>query len=128
MFKSNRNPQFRSKFSEDIFYNKYSHEGAETFHELACTLVEDVCQNYLTKDEKEELIDHISNLRFLPGGRYLYYDGREKKLFKNSYLLNQESKGAHEYEITDKEGNKVVNYTTPDGGTDVLLVGTNKPK
>ena len=64
MFKSNRNPQFRSKFSEDIFYTKYSHEGAETFHELACTLVEDVCQTYLSKDEKEALIDHISNLRF----------------------------------------------------------------
>jgi len=29
---------------------------------------------------------------------------------------------------TDGEGNKVVDYTTPDGGTDVLLVGTNKPK
>ena len=69
MFKSNRNPQFRSKFSEDIFYTKYSHEGAETLHELACTLVEDVCQNNLSKDEKEALIDHISNLRFLPGGR-----------------------------------------------------------
>ena len=90
MFKSNRNPQFRSKFSEDIFYNKYSHEGAETFHELACTLVEDVCQDYLSKDEKEELIDHISNLRFLPGGRYLYYAGREKKFFNNCYLLNAE--------------------------------------
>ena len=90
MFKSNRNPQFRSKFSEDIFYNKYSHEGAETFHELACTLVEDVCQDYLTKDEKEELIDHISNLRFLPGGRYLYYAGREKKFFNNCYLLKAE--------------------------------------
>ena len=90
MFKSNRNPQFRSKFSEDIFYNKYSHEGAETLHELACTLVEDVCQDNLTKDEKEELIDHISNLRFLPGGRYLYYAGREKKFFNNCYLLKAE--------------------------------------
>ena len=90
MFKSNRNPQFRSKFSEDIFYTKYSHEGAETFHELACTLVEDVCQNYLSKDEKEALIDHISNLRFLPGGRYLYYAGREKKFFNNCYLLKAE--------------------------------------
>jgi len=90
MFKSNRNPQFRSKFSEDIFYTKYSHEGAETFHELACTLVEDVCQNYLSKDEKESLIDHISNLRFLPGGRYLYYAGREKKFFNNCYLLKAE--------------------------------------
>ena len=90
MFKSNRNPQFRSKFSEDIFYTKYSHEGAETFHELACTLVEDVCQTNLNRDEKEALIDHISNLRFLPGGRYLYYAGREKKFFNNCYLLKAE--------------------------------------
>ena len=89
MFKSNRNPQFRSKFSEDIFYTKYSHEGAETFHELACTLVEDVCQDKITKDEKESLADHISNLRFIPGGRYLYYAGRDKKFFNNCYLLKQ---------------------------------------
>ena len=90
MFKSNRNPQFRSKFSEDIFNTKYSHEGAETFHELSCTLVNDVCQSYLTADEKEELIDHISNLRFIPGGRYLYYAGRDKKFFNNCYLLKAE--------------------------------------
>ena len=90
MFKSNRNPQFRSKFSEDIFNTKYAHEGAETLHELACTLVEDVCQDNLSRDEKEELIDHISNLRFLPGGRYLYYAGRDKKFFNNCYLLKAE--------------------------------------
>ena len=90
MFKSNRNPQFRSKFSEDIFNTKYSHEGAETFHELSCTLVNDVCQDYLTIDEKAELIDHISNLRFIPGGRYLYYAGRDKKFFNNCYLLKAE--------------------------------------
>jgi len=90
MFKSNRNPQFRSKFSEDIFNTKYSHEGAETFHELSCTLVNDVCQSHLTADEKEELIDHISNLRFIPGGRYLYYAGRDKKFFNNCYLLKAE--------------------------------------
>ena len=90
MFKSNRNPQFRSKFSEDIFNTKYSHEGAETFHELSCTLVNDVCQDHLTTDEKAELIDHISNLRFIPGGRYLYYAGRDKKFFNNCYLLKAE--------------------------------------
>jgi ribonucleoside-diphosphate reductase alpha chain len=59
-------------------------------HELACTLVEDVCQNYLTRDEKDELVDHMSNLRFLPGGRYLYYAGRDKKFFNNCYLLRAE--------------------------------------
>ena len=97
MFKSNRNPQFRSKFSEDIFNTKYAHEGAETLHELACTLVEDVCQDNLNRDEKEELIDHISNLRFLPGGRYLYYAGRDKKFFNNCYLLKAEEDTREEW-------------------------------
>ena len=34
-WKSNLNPQFRSKFSEDIFNLKYKHEGAETWSVLA---------------------------------------------------------------------------------------------
>ncbi|WP_293317342.1 hypothetical protein, partial [Phenylobacterium sp.] len=90
MFKSNKNPQFRSKFSEDIFYTKYAHAGAETMYELAATLVEDVCQEYISKSEKDELVSHIAELRFLPGGRYLYYAGRDKKFFNNCYLLNCE--------------------------------------
>ena len=90
MFKSNKNPQFRSKFSEDIFNTKYYHVGAETMHELAETLVEDVCRDKMTPSEKEELTNHISELRFLPGGRYLYYAGREKKFFNNCYLLKCE--------------------------------------
>jgi ribonucleoside-diphosphate reductase alpha chain len=90
MFKSNKNPQFRSKFSEDIFYTKYAHKGAETMHELAATLVEDVCQEHLRKSEKDELISHIAELRFIPGGRYLYYAGRDKKFFNNCYLLDCE--------------------------------------
>jgi len=90
MFKSNKNPQFRSKFSEHIFYTKYSHKDAETMHELAATLVEDVCQDQLRKSEKDELISHISELRFIPGGRYLYYAGRPSKFFNNCYLLDCE--------------------------------------
>lgn len=41
-FKSNLNPQFRNKFSEDIFNHKYRHEGAETWSELSKTLIEEV--------------------------------------------------------------------------------------
>ena len=92
MFKSNRNPQFRSKFSEDIFYTKYSHEGAETFHELACTLVEDVCQDKLSKDDKEALIDHISNLRFKGYTWFLScftidYESKQKSYNFSSYKV-----------------------------------------
>ena len=47
-FKSNLNPEFRSKFSEDIFNQKYRHEGAETWDALAKTLIDDVCGDLLS--------------------------------------------------------------------------------
>ena len=46
-YKSKLNPTFRSKFSEDIFNLKYRHEGAETWYQLASTLVTDVCGQFL---------------------------------------------------------------------------------
>lgn len=89
-FKSNENPMFRNKFSEDIFLHKYAHEGAETWERLADTLVEDVCGDLLPQDEKEELKRLITELKFIPGGRYLYYAGRPHKFFNNCYLLRAE--------------------------------------
>lgn len=90
VWKSNLNPMFRSKFSEDIFNHKYRHEGAETWPALAKTLVEDVCGEYLTKDEKSQLRKYIEDMKFIPGGRYLYYAGRSNKFFNNCFLLKAE--------------------------------------
>lgn len=87
MFKSNQNPMFRNKFSEDIFNQKYRHEGALTWQELASTLVEDVCRDAMIPSEKQQLVQYISDMKFIPGGRYLYYAGRSKKFFNNCYLL-----------------------------------------
>lgn len=89
-FRSNENPVFRSKFSEDIFRQKYAHEGASTWDELASTVVEDVCQDMMSKDEKSQLKEYIRQLKFIPGGRYLYYAGRKAKYFNNCYLLRAE--------------------------------------
>jgi ribonucleoside-diphosphate reductase alpha chain len=89
-FKSNLNPEFRSKFSEDIFNLKYKHEGAETWDALAKTLVDDVCGEKLTKDEVSQLTTYIREMKFIPGGRYLYYAGRPNKYFNNCYLLKAE--------------------------------------
>lgn len=89
-FKSNLNPMFRSKFSEDIFNHKYRHEGAETWEQLSKTLVEDVCGDLLSKDEKDTLQGFIRDMKFIPGGRYLYYAGRPNKFFNNCYLLKAE--------------------------------------
>lgn len=89
-FKSNLNPMFRSKFSEDIFNHKYRHEGAETWEALSKTLVEDVCGDLLKTEEKEALTGFIRDMKFIPGGRYLYYAGRPNKFFNNCYLLKAE--------------------------------------
>jgi ribonucleoside-diphosphate reductase alpha chain len=89
-YKSNLNPMFRSKFSEDIFNHKYRHEGAETWPSLAKTLVDDVCGVSLTKEDRDQLIKYITDMKFIPGGRYLYYAGRPNKFFNNCYLLKAE--------------------------------------
>ena len=82
-YKSNLNPAFRSKFSEDIFNLKYRQEGAETWDQLASTLVTDVCGELPHKDEIRRLYEIIRHMKFIPGGRYLYYAGRPNKFFNN---------------------------------------------
>ena len=89
-WKSNINPMFRTQFSEDIFNQKYRHENASTWAELSRTLVEDVCRNEMTYDEKDELIKYITELKFVPGGRYLFYAGKKRKFFNNCFLLRAE--------------------------------------
>jgi ribonucleoside-diphosphate reductase alpha chain len=82
---------FRSKLSYDIFKNKYMHSpGCETWQELAFTMVNQVCASYLSDTEKKELIGYISDMKFIPGGRYLYYAGRPVKFWNNCYLLRAE--------------------------------------
>ena len=92
-FKSNLNPMFRSKFSEDIFNHKYKHEGAETWSAMAKTVVQDVCSaagDAMSKEDKDTLTRYVEEMKFIPGGRYLYYAGRSNKFFNNCYLLKAE--------------------------------------
>ena len=52
----NKNLQpFRTEFSESIFNYKYKHENAETWEQLSRTLIEDVCRDFISKEEKEEI-------------------------------------------------------------------------
>jgi ribonucleoside-diphosphate reductase alpha chain len=90
MWKSNRNPQFRTQFSENIFNQKYAHEGAETWDELCVTLVHEVCGDHMSMGERGQLIAYMRDLKFIPGGRYLYYAGRPNPFYNNCYLLRAE--------------------------------------
>lgn len=81
---------FRSEFSETIFRQKYAHEGAETWDELAKTLVNEVCGNLMPGDEIDRLTEYVQKMYFIPGGRYLYYAGRPNPFYNNCYLLRSE--------------------------------------
>lgn len=86
---------FRSKLSEDIFNYKYRHDGCETWERLAETVVKDVTdipnrKDILSDSDVKDLIKLIADMKFIPGGRYLYYAGRGVKFFNNCYLLRSE--------------------------------------
>jgi hypothetical protein len=77
---------FRNNIGRDIFYAKYSHEGCETWEKLAHTLTWEVCGDLLPRDTVEAIEQMIAQMKFIPGGRYLYYAGREAKFYNNCAL------------------------------------------
>ncbi len=89
-FKSAANPMMRSAFAETIFNQKYRHEGAETWGELADTLVNDVCSGLVPDEVMGAIKEAIREMKFIPGGRYLYYAGRPHRFYNNCYLLKAE--------------------------------------
>ena len=81
---------FRNPLSEEIFNSKYRHDGCETWGDLARTLADQVCGPYVNKETCDAVYEAIRDMKFIPGGRYLYYAGRSTKFFNNCYLLKAE--------------------------------------
>ncbi len=96
--------RFKTEFAETIFKQKYAQGPNDTWDALAERLVEDVCGSrngtlpvLMSDSERGELTEHIKNMRFLPGGRYLYYAGRPYKAYNNCYLLRAEEDTREEW-------------------------------
>ena len=96
--------RFRTSFANNTFKNKYSFGPADTWDALSDRVVEDVCgtswgtrPKMMRDDERERLAGYIKEMKFLPGGRYLYYAGREAKFFNNCYLLRAEEDTREEW-------------------------------
>jgi len=51
----------------------------------------------LSQSEREYLIECIATLKFIPGGRYLYYAGRPLHFWNNCYLLRAEEDTREEW-------------------------------
>ena len=96
--------RFKTPFAETIFRNKYAQGPNDTWDALADRLVEDVCGSrwgtlpiLMSDGDRRELAQHIKEMRFLPGGRYLYYAGRPYKAYNNCYLLRAEEDTREEW-------------------------------
>ena len=98
------NNRFKTQFAENIFRQKYAQGPNDSWDALAERLVDDVCgtrqgtlQALMSEGDRRELVEHIKTMRFLPGGRYLYYAGRPYKAYNNCYLLRAEEDTREEW-------------------------------
>ena len=96
--------RFRTTFGENVFRFKYAQGPSDTWDQLADRVVEDVCGTrwgtqhaLMSAGDRGELAEHIKHMRFLPGGRYLYYAGRPYKAYNNCYLLRAEEDTREEW-------------------------------
>lgn len=96
--------RFKTGFAERIFRGKYGQGPNDTWDALAERIVEDVCGTrwgttvaLMSEGDRRELEQHIKEMRFLPGGRYLYYAGRPYKAYNNCYLLRAEEDTREEW-------------------------------
>ena len=96
--------RFKNNLAYNVFRNKYAQGPNDTWDALADRLVEDVCgtrggsSNKLLSDgDRAQLAEYIKQMKFIPGGRYLYYAGRLKKFYNNCYLLRAEEDTREEW-------------------------------
>jgi len=95
---------FRTSYGEDIFKSKYAQTQYETWAERTKRVVNWVCGNMdgkknmlLSKEDQAQLVQFITDFKFMPGGRYLWYGGREARYFNNCYLLRLEEDSREEW-------------------------------
>jgi len=96
--------RFKTDLAETIFRNKYAQGTNDTWDALSERLVEDVCgtrwgkeRSLMSDSDRADLAEHIKAMRFIPGGRYLYYAGRPYKAYNNCYLLRAEEDTREEW-------------------------------
>ena len=84
--------RFKTQFAETIFRTKYAQGPNDSWDALADRLVDDVCGTrggtavaLMSPDDRKDLAEHIKQMRFLPGGRYLYYAGRPYKAYNDCF-------------------------------------------
>lgn len=81
---------FKSKFAHDIFMQKYSLNGSETWADLCHRVVDNVCGPYLDSKTKDKIFELMLDRKFIPAGRYLYSAGRDYHQVNNCFCFRAE--------------------------------------
>ena len=89
--------EFKSTFAQNIFNQKYARFEGQTWAEKASEIVTNVTENLMPKDMQGSLESMIKEFKFLPGGRYIYYAGRQASFYNNCYLLKGEEDTREEW-------------------------------
>ena len=96
--------RFKTSFAENIFKQKYAQGPNDTWDALTERLIDDVCgtrggttQALMSQEDRNLLIHYHKEMKWLAGGRYLYYAGRSASFFNNCYLLRAEEDTREEW-------------------------------
>jgi len=81
---------FTSKFAQDIYLQKYSMNGQETWADTCRRVVTSVCGQLLTQLQQTEILQYMIDRKFIPGGRYLHSAGRPWHQVNNCFLFRAE--------------------------------------
>ena len=89
--------EFKNELAFNIFKNKYAINPYETWRERSKAIVDAVAGTangtldpIMSKEDRDLLTEYITQKKFMPGGRYIYYAGRKAKFYNNCYLLRLE--------------------------------------
>jgi ribonucleoside-diphosphate reductase alpha chain len=96
--------RFKTSFAEVIFRQKYAIGPNDSWDALCDRVVEDVCGTrwgtlpaLMSDGDRKQLSQYMKEMKFLAGGRYLYYAGRPFKAFNNCFLLRAEEDTREEW-------------------------------
>lgn len=102
------NFKWKTSFAESIFRLKYAQGSEDTWPNLCRRLVNDVCGDrsmtpnptttaLMSAADQAQLVQYMIDMKFVAGGRYLYYAGRKASFWNNCFVLKAEEDSSEEW-------------------------------
>ena len=108
-----QNTEFKNSFADNIFQHKYANFKGQTWSQKVDALVTDITHQHLGAEQHNGLRDAMRSFKFMPGGRYIYYAGRQARFYNNCYLLKAEEDTREEW---GRVGNRASDCLMSGGG------------